>query len=193
MLQVLMVLRLGRVLVLGMLLKIVQHVGHPTARPIQPSIMPLLMVLGVHAVYDADKLSARGEVRELTGTGLAAGAGLFAMPARFGGEKKKTVAFTQLARSSICYRFGSPERGARKLSNSCPKLDDFGGASRMSRGTRWGMWLAYAHGLELSTSRACAWMRTRGCRLGDGARTLNATINFGSDEEVRLVESRSGR
>jgi len=71
-LHALMVLRLRRVLVLSMLLEVVQHIGHPTARPIQPSIMPLLMVLGVHAVDEAHKLAAKNgeEVKELTGTGL---------------------------------------------------------------------------------------------------------------------------
>lgn len=70
-----MVLRLGRVLVLSMLLEVVQHVGHPAARPIQPSIMPLLMVLGVHAVDEAHKLAAKkGEVKKSSpAQGSAAG------------------------------------------------------------------------------------------------------------------------
>lgn len=35
---------------LCMLLVVVEQVGHPTTAPIQPGIMPLLVVLGVHAV-----------------------------------------------------------------------------------------------------------------------------------------------
>lgn len=58
-LQALMVLGLGRVLMLSMLLKVVQHVGHPTTRPIQPSIVPLLVVLGVHAVDNIHELTAK--------------------------------------------------------------------------------------------------------------------------------------
>ena len=44
-----MVLILGGMLVLGVLLVVVKEVGHPTPRPIQPGIVALLMVLGVHA------------------------------------------------------------------------------------------------------------------------------------------------
>lgn len=48
-LQVLMMLGLGGMLMLTVLLIVVQQVRHPSSGPIQPSIVPLLMVLGVHA------------------------------------------------------------------------------------------------------------------------------------------------
>lgn len=48
-LEALVVLGLGRVLVLRVLLVVVQQVWHPPTRPIQPGVVPLLMVLGVHA------------------------------------------------------------------------------------------------------------------------------------------------
>lgn len=50
MLEALVMLGLSRMLMLIMLLKVVEHIRHSSARPIQPGIVPLLMVLGVHAV-----------------------------------------------------------------------------------------------------------------------------------------------
>jgi len=47
-LQAMMLLGLGRVLVLRVLLVVVQQAGHPASRPIQPGVVALLMVLGVH-------------------------------------------------------------------------------------------------------------------------------------------------
>lgn len=57
MLKALMVLCLGRVLVLIMLLIVVQHIGHSSPGTIQPSIMALLMVLGVHAGKDLQRVT----------------------------------------------------------------------------------------------------------------------------------------
>lgn len=48
-LQGLMVLVLSMVLVWGMLLVFKQQIGHPTSSTIQPGIVALLVVLGVHA------------------------------------------------------------------------------------------------------------------------------------------------
>lgn len=50
MLKALVVLGLGLMLMLSVLLKAVKHIRHSSTRPIQPGIVPLLMVLGVHAV-----------------------------------------------------------------------------------------------------------------------------------------------
>lgn len=61
-----MVLGLGGVLVLCMLLVVVQHVGHPPPSPVQPGIMSLLMVLGVHA----GKLASRYPVWGFADGGL---------------------------------------------------------------------------------------------------------------------------
>lgn len=66
-LKVLVMLGLGRVLMLGMLLKVVKHIWHSSARPIQPGIMPLLMVLGVHAVESVSQQTRMGLVEEACG------------------------------------------------------------------------------------------------------------------------------
>lgn len=68
--KVLVVLRLGRVWMLSMLLEVVKHIWHSSARPIQPGIMPLLMVLGVHAVERVPQQTSIGLVRKLAGTRL---------------------------------------------------------------------------------------------------------------------------